>query len=266
MNRKTLLFSTLLGLSAVSATAADVTYELTFDRIAGDSGTATALMTIDDATLTNGGVPARLSYSTATGFPGLRSFNLEVRDTGMFDGNYGLNFIRLTLNFDAPLNPAQELLQQDTAIGPGNDFSLALFSPEIFANLDVNTFGRIDRDEQGAIEDQAVFRLTAVTPLNAPTDSDGDGVTDEADNCVALANPDQFDFDEDGYGNACDADFNNDCVVNIVDLGTMRQFFFTESGLTDLNGDGTTNVVDLGILRAQFFLAPGPSGVTSDCD
>ena len=51
MNRKTLLLTTLLGLSAASATAADVTYELTFERIAGDSGTATALMTIDDPLL-----------------------------------------------------------------------------------------------------------------------------------------------------------------------------------------------------------------------
>lgn len=35
-------------------------------------------------------------------------------------------------------------------------------------------------------------------------DSDGDGVTDDLDNCRAVANPDQADTDGDGLGDACD--------------------------------------------------------------
>ncbi|MEO1576046.1 MAG: hypothetical protein AAFU65_13960, partial [Pseudomonadota bacterium] len=74
------------------------------------------------------------------------------------------------------------------------------------------------------------------------------------------------DTNGDGYGNACDADFNDDCVVNVIDLGIMRTVFFTDDGDTDLNGDGVVNVLDLGLLRTQFFGAPGPSGTTSTCD
>jgi hypothetical protein len=35
-------------------------------------------------------------------------------------------------------------------------------------------------------------------------DGDGDGVADNVDNCVGVANPDQADFDEDGLGDLCD--------------------------------------------------------------
>ena len=36
-------------------------------------------------------------------------------------------------------------------------------------------------------------------------DDDGDGVPNHTDNCPFVANPDQADFDLDGYGDACDA-------------------------------------------------------------
>lgn len=92
-----------------------------------------------------------------------------------------------------------------------------------------------------------------------PVDSDGDGLPDSADNCIQTANPSQTDADGDGYGNACDADLNNDDIVNAVDLGLLRVVFFTNDAVADFNEDGVVNVTDLGIMRAGFFLAPGPS-------
>jgi len=95
-------------------------------------------------------------------------------------------------------------------------------------------------------------------------DSDGDGVSDAVDNCTLDANPSQFDSNGDGYGNRCDADFNNDCIVNVVDLGLMRSQFFTSAPDQDLNEDGVVNVVDLGLLRTLFFQPPGPAA-DGDC-
>jgi len=37
-----------------------------------------------------------------------------------------------------------------------------------------------------------------------PTDTDGDGIPDDADNCPLIANPGQEDFDNDGKGDVCD--------------------------------------------------------------
>ncbi len=91
-------------------------------------------------------------------------------------------------------------------------------------------------------------------------DTDNDGVPDTDDNCTRIPNPDQRDSNNDGFGNICDADTNNDCVVNVIDLGLLRANFFAQGDLdTDFNGDGVTNVVDLGILRKFFFDEVGPS-------
>ncbi|MEM6640551.1 MAG: choice-of-anchor B family protein [Pseudomonadota bacterium] len=101
------------------------------------------------------------------------------------------------------------------------------------------------------------------TPDPELLDTDGDGVPDELDNCIEIANPDQRDTHGDGYGNVCDPDLDNNGVVNVVDLGLLRQSFFqTGSGQdADLNGDDVVNFVDLGIMRQFFFGPPGPSGI-----
>ena len=44
------------------------------------------------------------------------------------------------------------------------------------------------------------------------TDTDGDGVADQDDNCPTYANADQTDSDGDGQGNACDLDDDNDSL------------------------------------------------------
>jgi hypothetical protein len=101
---------------------------------------------------------------------------------------------------------------------------------------------------------------------NDEPDDDGDGLSNSEDNCTAVANADQRDTDADGFGNACDADLNQSCLVNFADLGWMKAVFFTPAANADLDGDGFVNFADLAALKAGFFEPPGPSGVPNACD
>lgn len=65
----------------------------------------------------------------------------------------------------------------------------------------------------------SIHSRTFTVPLANP-DMDGDGVPDSADNCPAVANPDQRDTDGDGIGDACDPTpgSNAGCAIG---LGTL---------------------------------------------
>jgi hypothetical protein len=103
------------------------------------------------------------------------------------------------------------------------------------------------------------------------TDTDTDLVPDVFDNCDELANgpaegSNQVDSNQDGYGNACDADYNNDTFTDVTDFGVfLASFTGTFDADTDHNGDGFCNVGDFSTFLA-FFTAPaadqvGPSGL-----
>ncbi|MEM6638759.1 MAG: hypothetical protein AAF610_02560 [Pseudomonadota bacterium] len=115
-----------------------------------------------------------------------------------------------------------------------------------------------------------VVHLVDTAPPPEP-DVDGDGISNDADNCINVPNAAQEDADGDGFGNACDADLNNDCAVNTIDLGLFRAAFFSSPGApnwspaADFNSDNVVNVIDLGALRALFFAPPGPSGEGNVC-
>lgn len=107
--------------------------------------------------------------------------------------------------------------------------------------------------------------LTMGAEAAITVDEDGDGVLDHEDNCLFAANTDQSDADGDGIGNICDADLNNDCMVNAVDLGLFKVVYQTANETADFNGDGLVDDDDLDILRSGFFRLPGPSGFMTAC-
>ena len=108
-------------------------------------------------------------------------------------------------------------------------------------------------------------------------DDDLDGICDDvgplADNCTAVANPVQRDDDEDGYGNVCDSDVTQDCIVGGPDLSATfaRSFSLApwspkSDGAYDVNEDNIVGGPDLSQIFGDSFLPPGPSARTcADC-
>jgi len=116
----------------------------------------------------------------------------------------------------------------------------------------------------GGFDTIADYSFTA-TFTSLFVDTDSDGIEDALDNCAVLSNPDQIDADDDGYGNACDADFNNDCLVNFLDISAFSDAFLSNNPLFDLNGDGLVNFLDFSIVSQGFLQPPGPGLASGAC-
>ena len=117
-----------------------------------------------------------------------------------------------------------------------------------------------------------LMQVQRPTTVDAP-DRDGDGVPNADDNCLTLPNPRQRDTDGDGYGNLCDADFDNDGRVSTSwgrlqpaslrgDLEQILLLIETSAYHpdVDLDGDGTVGRDDVSIAQLSLLLPPGPSG------
>ena len=101
-----------------------------------------------------------------------------------------------------------------------------------------------------------IYRVEA----DASLDSDGDGVLDLCDNCSTASNSDQRDTDRDGYGNICDADLDNNGIVNTFDLARFKAAFGTSGDLDeDLDGNFVVNTFDLARFKSLFGKTPGPA-------
>lgn len=117
-----------------------------------------------------------------------------------------------------------------------------------------------------------ILSYTGMAHAQALPDTDGDGVIDALDNCLEAPNGGaetggQRDSDRDGYGDACDADYNNDNITSTADFPRFLAAFAGETvdPVTDHSGDGQTTSADFPVFLAAFRSrgAPGPSGL--DC-
>ncbi|MEO8444468.1 MAG: thrombospondin type 3 repeat-containing protein [Gammaproteobacteria bacterium] len=140
----------------------------------------------------------------------------------------------------------------------------------------------------GVYYDNIVFQ--SLTP-----DADGDGIADSVDNCPAVANSDQADTDgdargdlcdncrllannsgagaqcdsdNDGFGNRCDGDFNNNSATNAQDTTLFRQRLGQPSvaptyNAADLNCNGSVNAQDTTLFRQLLGAPPGPGAGSS---
>jgi hypothetical protein len=114
--------------------------------------------------------------------------------------------------------------------------------------------------------DALEIEVLAAGALPAP-DGDGDGVADAHDDCLERANADQADADRDGFGNACDADFDDNGVVGVSDWARLAVAFGAAAGSPryaaelDLDADGVVGTLDLVRVARSLGSAPGPSGL-----
>ncbi|MFP6563187.1 MAG: hypothetical protein VCC68_01745, partial [Myxococcota bacterium] len=106
----------------------------------------------------------------------------------------------------------------------------------------------------------------------ANPDADSDGVDNVWDNCMAVANGVtvagvQLDDDRDGWGNKCDADYDQSGAVTLTDFGIFVSAYnevYPSAGynpLPDQDDSGAVNLTDFGLFVAGYGAGvPGPSG------
>jgi len=109
-------------------------------------------------------------------------------------------------------------------------------------------------------------------PLPNGTDTDGDGVEDQFDNCSSGTfgvNPTQKDVDHDGCGDSCDADFDQNGGAGGSDFSIFKLAFGTSTGQpaynasADLDCDGGIGGADFSLFKLRFGTTAGPSGISN---
>ncbi len=183
---------------------------------------------------------------------------IDATDDRCIDGD-DQRFCRVTARLEASCG--DHLCEgQETVANCAQDCSVPFCEATEITN-EVTCYDGFDNDCDGTID---------AADTDCQPDTDADGIPDSADNCTEVANgpllPDaggnsQLDTDGDNYGNACDADLNNDLVINGLDVGPFIDQFGTVGPHADFNGDGVVNGLDVGPFVDMFGQAPGPSGL-----
>ena len=98
-------------------------------------------------------------------------------------------------------------------------------------------------------------------------DQDEDGVPDESDNCISVANPNQRDVEGDGIGEMCDGDINGDGRVDLDDSQLIQKCvvrLIPCKPKYDVDGDGRPSATDALRVALRAGLPAGPSGLRGE--
>lgn len=150
-------------------------------------------------------------------------FTYQVAVTDPDDANNGSNLL-----FSLSGQPPGMLI---------SNTGLVTWTPDDSSPLSSNiTITVADGGEDGA--QPATQNFT----LNTVFDVDQDGVLNEDDNCPLISNADQANFDEDGLGDLCDFDDDNDGMSDVFENDNGFNPFDPADAGADADGDGLTNL------------------------
>ena len=189
-------------------------------------------------------------------------------------------------NSDGYGNPCDTDVDDDGATSSA-DLGQVLIASRIVSTdpvLDFDCDGGVSSSDLGRalIDSRAVARpgpsgLPCAGTLGCVSvDSDADGIVDYHDNCLDVPNGPglsvpptqacnaQQDGDMDGYGNACDTDFNNNGGTDSADLGAIIQADGSTDPVFDVNCNTLVDAQDMLLVLhdATARTPPGPSGLS----
>ncbi len=204
---------------------------------------------------------------TFIGDPGLGSLSITAKDSEvaplvLFSAN--------EVSISEAMTPLEELASVSNGMvfnvssSPTTPFDVELLEEAVEESVIafMESPGGNDMDGDGASDDED----NCPTVSNASqSDIDGDGVGDDCDNCSVVFNPDQTDRDLNGLGDVCNCapgtDADGDLICDATDLcpGVVQtditQLDTDENGIPDacecgdFNGDGRTNTLDARLIQ-----------------
>jgi hypothetical protein len=194
--------------------------------------------------------------------PGLAYYESDVDDGYVFatEGKGGLRTFQISDGSLVPIDGEEAI-----PIAGGNGWA---WDVQVVDGVAYVTYGILENGTGGlAVIELEFSDLGGDFGGDPGPDGDADGVPDADDNCAEIANPTQADANLEGFGDACDADYDDDGAVTALDFSTLRAAYGSEAGgerwnaEVDHDGDGAITAADFTVLRSRYGSSPGPSGL-----
>ncbi len=174
--------------------------------------------------------------------------------------------------------PQSELFADGVTFYGGQRYEGSSYaSPRVAATIALQK----ESDPNRTPDENLAAMIALGTPFPVPTygtkpelthgpDPDSDGALALFDNCTAHPNPMQDDADEDGIGNRCDCDFNQDGFCGGLDFTVFVGCYGLSAvgpncsenqlAVTDMDGNGIVDSADYSTFMSLYNGPPGPSG------
>jgi hypothetical protein len=155
-----------------------------------------------------------------------------------------------TMEVDSDLSGSTHTIEWDLSKIPAS-FVVTLTNNQTSEQIDMRSASSYSFTYSGV----RTFTIAVTTDA----DSDGDGVYDAVDNCSMTPNPNQQNTDSDPYGNACDADLDNDGFVGPNDYTIFGNAWWSNpsspnwNANADLDSDGFVGPNDYTLFGARWW-------------